>query len=197
LKERLLCSRHLAFSTEAAAQGESAVPPPSNADSPPPIVWTTHLLTPESIAKVDSIFHKILWLDIFETHMLTSLVNNRLGLKITPKQAKAIERQMEQRTQAQKKALGQGGSEKSSEIAAVEEDNAPKVVDLKLVSFDATSKIKVIKEVRAIVSGLGLKEAKELVESALPKTVLKGIKPEQAELFQKQLEAAGAKVDVG
>ena len=55
-------------------------------------------------------------------------------------------------------------------------------------------KINVIKEVRAI-TGLGLKEAKDLVEGA-PQNVKEGISKEDAEKFKKQLEAAGAKVEL-
>jgi large subunit ribosomal protein L7/L12 len=55
-------------------------------------------------------------------------------------------------------------------------------------------KIEVIKEVRAI-TGLGLKEAKDLVEGA-PKTVKEGVSKADAEKFKKQLEAAGAAVEV-
>ena len=56
------------------------------------------------------------------------------------------------------------------------------------------NKINVIKEVRAI-TGLGLKEAKDLVEGA-PKTVKEAVSKDDAEKFKKQLEAAGAKVEV-
>jgi large subunit ribosomal protein L7/L12 len=55
-------------------------------------------------------------------------------------------------------------------------------------------KINVIKEVRAI-TGLGLKEAKDLVEAA-PKVVKEGIRKEEAEELKKKLEAAGATVEV-
>ena len=55
-------------------------------------------------------------------------------------------------------------------------------------------KIEVIKEVRAI-TGLGLKEAKDLVEGA-PKEVKAGIPKAEAEELRKKLEAAGAKVEV-
>jgi large subunit ribosomal protein L7/L12 len=55
-------------------------------------------------------------------------------------------------------------------------------------------KIAVIKEVRAI-TGLGLKEAKELVDSA-PKAVKEGISKEEAEQIKNQLEEAGAQVDL-
>lgn len=55
-------------------------------------------------------------------------------------------------------------------------------------------KINVIKEVRAI-TGLGLKEAKEIVEGA-PKKIKEGVSKEEAEEMKKKLEAAGAKVEL-
>ena len=55
-------------------------------------------------------------------------------------------------------------------------------------------KINVIKEVRAI-TGLGLKEAKDMVEGA-PKTLKEGVKKDEAEAMKTQLEAAGAKVEL-
>ena len=55
-------------------------------------------------------------------------------------------------------------------------------------------KINVIKEVRAI-TGLGLKEAKEIVEGA-PKTLKEAVSKEEAEEMKKKLEAAGAKVEL-
>ncbi|MGK2887817.1 MAG: 50S ribosomal protein L7/L12, partial [Rhodococcus sp. (in: high G+C Gram-positive bacteria)] len=56
-------------------------------------------------------------------------------------------------------------------------------------------KIQVIKVVREVVSGLGLKEAKDLVESA-PKAILEKIAKDAAEAAKEKLEAAGAKVTV-
>ena len=56
------------------------------------------------------------------------------------------------------------------------------------------NKIAVLKEVRAI-TGLGLKEAKELVDGA-PKPVKENVKKEDAEAIKKQLEAAGATVEI-
>lgn len=57
------------------------------------------------------------------------------------------------------------------------------------------NKIGVIKEVRAAVAGLGLADAKALVEGA-PKTVKEGATKEEAEEIKKKLEAAGAKVEI-
>jgi large subunit ribosomal protein L7/L12 len=56
-------------------------------------------------------------------------------------------------------------------------------------------KIQVIKVVREVVSGLGLKEAKELVEAA-PKPLLEKVTKEAAEAAKEKLEAAGAKISV-
>ena len=56
-------------------------------------------------------------------------------------------------------------------------------------------KIQVIKVVRELVSGLGLKEAKDLVESA-PKPILEGVNKEAAEAAKAKLEEAGAKVNL-
>jgi large subunit ribosomal protein L7/L12 len=57
------------------------------------------------------------------------------------------------------------------------------------------NKIGVIKEVRAAVAGLGLAEAKALVESA-PKALKEGVTKEEAEEIKKKVEAAGAKVEI-
>ena len=62
------------------------------------------------------------------------------------------------------------------------------------LSSAGDKKINVIKEVRAI-TGLGLKEAKDLVEAA-PKEVKKGVSKKDAEEAKKKLEAAGAKVEL-
>jgi large subunit ribosomal protein L7/L12 len=57
------------------------------------------------------------------------------------------------------------------------------------------NKIAVIKEVRAAVAGLGLAEAKALVESA-PKALKEGVAKEEAEEIKKKIEAVGAKVEI-
>ena len=62
------------------------------------------------------------------------------------------------------------------------------------LSAAGDKKINVIKEVRAI-TGLGLKEAKDLVEGA-PKEIKAGVAKKDAEEFKKKLEAAGAKVEL-
>jgi large subunit ribosomal protein L7/L12 len=86
-------------------------------------------------------------------------------------------------------APGAGGGEAAA--AAVEEQDEFDVVLLAA----GDKKIQVIKEVRSIVSGLGLKEAKDLVDSA-PKPVLEKVSKEDAEKAKAQLVEAGAQVEV-
>ena len=76
-----------------------------------------------------------------------------------------------------------------AEAAAAEEKDEFDVV----LENAGAKKIGVIKAVREIVSGLGLKEAKELVESA-PKAILEGAKTDDAEAAKAKLEEAGATV---
>ena len=66
--------------------------------------------------------------------------------------------------------------------------------DVVLASFDAAAKIKVIKAVREI-TGLGLAEAKGMVEGA-PKTLKEAVSKDEAEELKKKLEEAGAKVEL-
>jgi large subunit ribosomal protein L7/L12 len=85
-------------------------------------------------------------------------------------------------------ALG-GGATASAAEAAVEQTE----FDVILAAI-GEKKINVIKEVRAITS-LGLKEAKDLVEAA-PKPVKEGVNKEEAAKIKKQLEDAGATVEI-
>ena len=85
-------------------------------------------------------------------------------------------------------AVAAGGAAPAADAA--EEKDAFDVV----LTAAGDQKINVIKEVRAI-TGLGLKEAKDMVEGA-PKTLKEGAKKEEAEAMKTQLEAAGAKVEL-
>jgi len=87
-------------------------------------------------------------------------------------------------------AMMAAGAAGGGEAAVAEEKTEFNVV---LMAFGA-QKINVIKEVRAI-TGLGLKEAKDLVEGA-PKPVKEGVNKDEAEKIKKQLEDAGATVEL-
>jgi large subunit ribosomal protein L7/L12 len=131
--------------------------------------------------KIELLFQRIIWLDMFEVHLLTELLQEKMGMS---------------GIQMATSIMGVGNNK---DEASEDEEAATPVVekttfDLKLLSFDAKNKIKVIKEVRAI-AGLGLKEAKEMVESA-PTVIKKDIKKEQAQELQKKLEDIGATIEV-
>ena len=83
-----------------------------------------------------------------------------------------------------------GGGAAAGAPVAVEEQTSFDVI----LAAAGANKIQVIKEIRAITS-LGLKEAKDLVESA-PKPVKTGVKKEEAEEMKKKLVAAGATVEL-
>ena len=88
-------------------------------------------------------------------------------------------------------AVAAGPAGGAAPAAAVEEKTTFDVI----LKEAGGNKIAVIKEVRASVSGLGLAEAKALVEGA-PKTVKEGVTKEEAEEIKKKIEAAGAKVEI-
>jgi len=88
-------------------------------------------------------------------------------------------------------APGGGGGATAAAPAA----EAQTTFDVILVSLPADKKIAVIKAVREVKAGLGLAEAKALVEGA-PKPVLEGANKADAEAAKKKLEDAGAKVDL-
>jgi large subunit ribosomal protein L7/L12 len=140
-------------------------------------------LSQDSQDKVQAIFDKVLFLDMIEVHLLTQVVNEHMGISW-----KETEQRMSGRGGGVSKKAGAGD-------AATDEPVEEKTIfDLKLLGFDAKSKIKVIKEVRNI-AGLGLKEAKEMVEGA-PKVIKKELKKEKAEELKLQLEAVGATVEL-
>ena len=87
-------------------------------------------------------------------------------------------------------AVAAAGGGAAGAAAPVEEQNEFTVV----LAAAGDKKIEVIKEVRAI-TGLGLKEAKDLVEGA-PKPVKEGVAKADAEAMKKKLEAVGAKVEL-
>jgi len=86
-------------------------------------------------------------------------------------------------------------------VAAAGGGAAPAAAAVEKTEFDVilleggSNKIAAIKEVRAVVAGLGLAEAKALVEKA-PQPLKQGVSKEEAEEIKKKMEAAGAKVEI-
>uniref|UniRef100_A0A7S2RW67 Large ribosomal subunit protein bL12 C-terminal domain-containing protein n=1 Tax=Eucampia antarctica TaxID=49252 RepID=A0A7S2RW67_9STRA len=129
--------------------------------------------------KAGEIYEQMIKLDVAEIQILTEVVNERLGIMIT-------EADMDRMSKPSvvNESAGNDGPKEETKTA----------FDLKLTGFDAKSKIKVIKEIRAITS-LGLKDAKALVDGA-PKVVKEGIKLEEAEDLKKKLEEIGATIEI-
>ncbi len=90
-------------------------------------------------------------------------------------------------------AIAVAGAAAPAAAAAAEEEKTE--FDVVLKSFDASKKIAIIKVVREVVEGLGLKEAKELVEGA-PKTIKEGISKEDAEKLVAKFKDAGAECEI-
>ena len=110
---------------------------------------------------------------------------------LTVVEAAELSKQLEEKwgvTAAAPVAVAAAGAAPAAD-AAEEKDSFDVVL-----AASGDQKINVIKEVRAI-TGLGLKEAKDMVEGA-PKTLKEGVKKEEAEEMKTKLEAAGAKVEL-
>jgi large subunit ribosomal protein L7/L12 len=121
---------------------------------------------------------------------LVSLVDQLSALSVL--EASQLSKMLEEKwgvSAAAPVAVAAAGAAAPVAEAAVEQTE----FDVILTAF-GEKKINVIKEVRAITS-LGLKEAKDLVEAA-PKPVKEGVNKEEAEKIKKQLEDAGATVEI-
>ena len=124
------------------------------------------------MSNVETILESIEKLTLLEAAELVKAMEEKFGVSAAAPVAVAA---------AAPAAAGEATADEASEVNVI------------LASAGA-NKIAVLKEVRAI-TGLGLKEAKDLVDGA-PKAVKEGIKKEDAEAIKKQLEAAGATVEI-
>jgi len=129
---------------------------------------------------VKELCEQILNLDIVEMNQLLFRLQSRLGIS--------------DQMLAGVGSGGGGGGGAGGDAAPVEEVKVKDSFDVKLTAFDPKAKIKIIKEVRAI-SGLGLKEAKELVEKA-PTVVKDGLSKEEAEKLAAVLTELGGSVEL-
>jgi large subunit ribosomal protein L7/L12 len=124
------------------------------------------------MSKLEKLVEELSTLSVIEAAELSKLLETKWGVSAAAPVAAAA-------------AAGAGAP-----AAAAEEKTEFTVV----LTKSGEKKIEVIKEVRAI-TGLGLKEAKDLVEGA-PKTLKEGVSKADAEKFKKQLEAVGAAVEL-
>lgn len=131
--------------------------------------------------KIEQIVDSIAKLSLMETSSLIKALKSKLDI---PDMAFPVAG-----------AVGGGASPAAADAGAEEAKEKPKektIFNLKLESFDAKSKAKVIKEVKSEL-GLSLIKAKKLVESA-PKVIKENMSKDDAEKFKKTLEKLGAKV---
>ncbi|KAL8550773.1 hypothetical protein ACS0TY_000014 [Phlomoides rotata] len=135
--------------------------------------------------QVSAIANEIAGLTLLELSDLTEVLRQKMGIEEMPMMVVMMPGMGPGMAGAKMK--GGGG-------AAKEEEKKEKTAfDLKLEGgFDAASKIKIIKEVRA-VTDLGLKEAKDLVEKA-PTLLMKGVTKTEADKIIEKLKGVGAKV---
>ena len=124
------------------------------------------------MADLNKIVEDLSSLTVLEAAELSKLLEDKWGVSAAAPVAAAA---------AAPSAGGDAPAEEKSEFDIV-------------LAESGSNKIAVIKEVRTI-TGLGLKEAKDLVEGA-PKPLKQGVKKEEAEAMSKALEAAGAKVEL-
>jgi len=123
---------------------------------------------------------------------ITAIVENLSGLTVL--EVADLVKQLEEKwgvSAAAPVAVAAAGGGAAAAAAPAEEKTAFDVV----LKEAGANKINVIKEVRAAVPGLGLAEAKALVEGA-PKTVKEGATKAEADEIKKKVEAAGAKVEI-
>ena len=124
--------------------------------------------------KIDQIVEELKTLTLLEASELVTKIEDTFGVDAS--------------------AAGGGGMVMAATTAAVEEVEEKTEFNLMLDEVPADKKIAVLKVVRSL-TGLGLKEAKELVESA-PKQVQEGLAKDTAEEAKKQIEDAGGKASL-
>jgi len=124
------------------------------------------------MSKVDELLESISNLTVLELSELVSAAEEKFGVTAAAPMAVAA------------------GPAAGAAPAEAEEPDAFDVI----LAETGSEKIKVIKEVRAI-TGLGLKEAKEMVDNA-PKPIKEGVDPDEAKAMQAKLQEVGAKVEL-
>jgi large subunit ribosomal protein L7/L12 len=131
------------------------------------------------MADVDTIIEQLSGMSVLDLVKLSKALQEQWGVSAAPAMVAAA-------------APAAGAAAGGGEAAAPVEEQTEFSVILKEAG---PNKINVIKTVRELVSGLGLKEAKELVDSA-PKPIKEGVSKDEANAAKAKLEEAGAKVDV-
>ena len=144
------------------------------------------LSAPAASEKVAQLCDDVCQLNVLELNEFLALFKEKAGLSDADLQGGGGGVMM---APAGAAAAGAGDAAPAEEAAEEKE-----YFDIKLTGFDAKAKIKVIKEVRAL-TGLGLKEAKEVVEGA-PNVIKKEVKKEEAEEILKKIAEIGGTAEL-
>lgn len=169
IKESAIISEKVGAEQDGIVVGDDGIPRNIKSIDDPPT------------EKLNVLIDKILDLDIIEINQLLNRLQTRLG----------ITDEMISRSRG---GGGGGGNSAAGGDAVAEAVVEKTAFDLKLTGFDPKSKIKIIKEVRA-ATGLGLKEAKELVEST-PCVVKEGLTKDEADALNTLLTDLGGTVEI-
>lgn len=146
-------------------------------------VPSTENTNPKPSDRVSKLADDIAGLTLLEVSDLTDVLKNKFDIKEMPIMTMMM-------PGMGMPMMPRGGGKAG--VAKVEEKQAKTIFDLKLESYDAASKIKIIKEVRTFTD-LGLKEAKDLVEKT-PALLKKGVTKEEGDKIIEKLKDLGAKV---
>lgn len=163
------CSRNFVSQTNVRATTVEpmAVPSPEGVDGP-------------ANPKLLGIVNEIAKLTLLEVSELTALLKKTLNLPDAP-------------------VMAYGAGPAATAPAEEEEDAVPKIVQtafkVKLVSFDETKKISVIKELKNLLEDMNLVQAKKFIESA-PAYVKEDISKDEAEQLKEALEKVGAVIEI-
>ncbi|KZV43066.1 hypothetical protein F511_04458 [Dorcoceras hygrometricum] len=130
--------------------------------------------------RVWKLVDEISGLTLVETAELSSIMMRKLGMREMPVIG------------VMKAGTGGGVAVKTATASKEEKKPEKTVFELKMESYEAASKLKVIKEIRSFID-LGLKEAKDLVEKT-PAVLKKGVSKEEAEKIIEKMKAVGANV---
>lgn len=136
----------------------------------PPIAASPH---------IEAIVDQIAELKFYEVTVLNELLKKKLNIPDVQRVVAAA---------ASGTSSGQESGKESEEVASVKTS-----FTVKLVKFDDTKKVALIKEIKKLVEGINLVEAKRFVEDC-PRIIRSNLTKDDAEALQKQLEAAGGTV---
>eukprot|EP00802_Teleaulax_amphioxeia_P004195 Tamp_04199.p4 GENE.Tamp_04199~~Tamp_04199.p4 ORF type:complete len:210 (-),score=74.08 Tamp_04199:1053-1682(-) len=187
-----LTAQHGGAQQAAAAHGRRWLnqSPVVRGEAKPDLMASLDEKPPEKVVKL---VNEILALNMIESRELIKMLKKELNI---PEGGMPMGMPMMGMPMGGAPAAGGGGAAAGGAAPAAAEAPAAEKTEfeLKLASFNAADKLKVIKEVRTI-TGLGLKESKELVEKA-PSVIKDGLTKEDAEKFKKLLEDNGGKAEV-